>query len=85
MSKCVILLSLETSIGWDKINGGTCTHAWRLLTGCKEQYTIKKDDTGLFKAYGVFNPNEQRMEDLANSPHEGFRALWPMDWPQVYN
>ena len=28
--------------GWDKINGGQCTHAWALLTGCREQYTIRK-------------------------------------------
>ena len=23
--------------GWDKIDGGQCTHAWALLTGCKSQ------------------------------------------------
>ena len=23
--------------GWDKIDGGQCTHAWALLTGCKAQ------------------------------------------------
>ena len=21
--------------GWDKIDGGQCTHAWALLTGCQ--------------------------------------------------
>merc|ERR1719148_578743 len=30
--------------GWDEINGGTCTHAWRLLLGCKHVYTFKKKD-----------------------------------------
>jgi hypothetical protein len=24
--------------GWDAIDGGFCTHGWRLLTGCREQY-----------------------------------------------
>merc|ERR1740121_2141797 len=26
--------------GWDEIKGGQCTHAWRILTGCKHQYTF---------------------------------------------
>ena len=34
--------------GWDNINGGNCTHAWSLLTGCKDQYTITREDTGMF-------------------------------------
>merc|ERR1712166_1089967 len=69
--------------GWDKIDGGTSTHAWRILTGCEAQYTIKKDARGAFKAYGAYNPNDNKMEDLENSPHDGFSALWPMKWPQV--
>lgn len=68
--------------GWDKIDGGTCTHAWRILTGCEEQYTFKQSG-GLFKAFGAFNPNQNKMEELENSPHDGFAALWPMKWPEV--
>ena len=58
-----------------------CTHGWALLTGCKEQYTIRKTDSGTYGCYGTFNPNEQKWETLANSPHEGFSGLWPMAWP----
>lgn len=68
--------------GWDKIDGGQCTHAWRLLTGCKDVYTIEKQQ-GLFRCFGAYNPNENRWEQLANSPHDGFRGLWPMQWPKV--
>lgn len=66
--------------GFDKIDGGQCTHAWALLTGCKEQYTIRRSGEK-FSCYGAYNPNEQRWETLANSPHDGFRGLWPMAWP----
>jgi len=69
--------------GWDKIDGGQCTHAWRMLTGCKEQYTFMPDASGLYGSFGAWNPNEGRYEQLANSPHEGFRGLWPMSWPEV--
>ena len=72
--------------GWDKIDGGQCTHAWAMLTGCKEQYTIQSDaadGSSGYKCYGAFNPNENKWETLANSPHEGFRGNWPMAWPEV--
>ena len=70
--------------GWDKIDGGQCTHAWALLTGCKEQYTIRFNEaTGKYKCLGQYNPNEDRWEELANSPHDGFQGLWPMKWPEV--
>lgn len=68
--------------GWDEINGGTCTHAWRLLLGCKHVYTFKKKDDG-FECFGTFNPNTNEWEQLDNSPHKGFQALWPMVWPEV--
>jgi len=69
--------------GWDKIDGGQCTHAWALLTGCKEQYTMQKTDKGAYKCLGKYNPNEDRWEEHANSPHEGFSGLWPMAWPEA--
>lgn len=47
--------------GWDKITGGTCTHAWSLLTGCKEQYAIRiNPNTGLYACYAKFNPSTQK-------------------------
>jgi len=69
--------------GWDGIEGGACTHAWAMLTGCREQCTIKRDGSGKFKCLGTFNPNDQRWEELTNSPHGGFQSLWPMKWPEV--
>jgi len=68
--------------GWDKIDGGSCTHAFRLLTGSKLQYTFRDNGEG-FLCMGALNPNSNTWEDLANSPHEGFRGLWPMPWPEV--
>ena len=68
--------------GWDNIDGGQCTHAWALLTGCREQYTIQLDGEK-YKCFGAFNPNEEKWETLSNSPHEGFRGNWPMAWPTV--
>jgi hypothetical protein len=69
--------------GWDKINGGQCTHGWALLTGCQDQYTIFADDDGKYRCAGTYNPNYQRWEALKNSPHDGFQGLWPMDWPDL--
>jgi hypothetical protein len=69
--------------GWDKIQGGTCTHAWRLLTGCQDQYTFMNTDGNGWKCYGALNPNTGELEQFANSPHDGFQGLWPMKWPQV--
>merc|ERR1719420_2350769 len=68
--------------GWDKIDGGTCTHAWALLTGNKYQYTISDDGDG-FHCMGTLNPMTAEWEMLANSPHDGFRGVWPMAWPKV--
>eukprot|EP00927_Polykrikos_kofoidii_P004661 TRINITY_DN11846_c0_g1_i1.p1 TRINITY_DN11846_c0_g1~~TRINITY_DN11846_c0_g1_i1.p1 ORF type:complete len:1073 (+),score=234.63 TRINITY_DN11846_c0_g1_i1:25-3243(+) len=68
--------------GWDLIDGGVCTHAWRLLTGCKHQYTFSDAGEG-FRCLGTFNPNEVEWEALENSPHMGFRGLWEMPWPSI--
>ena len=67
--------------GWDRIDGGQVTHAWRLLTGCRRQYTFCRHEEG-WGCYGDFNPNEDRWEALGNSPHDRFRGLWPMCWPE---
>ena len=36
-----------------------------------------------YRCTGKFNPNENRWEELDNSPHKGFRGLWPMRWPEL--
>ena len=57
--------------GWDKITGGQCTHAWALLTGCKEQYTISKNPrTGKFICCAKYNPNAKKWAKHANCPHD---------------
>jgi len=68
--------------GWDELEGGHCTHAWRMLTGCKHQYTFMNYGEG-FECLGTLNPNTGEWEPLDNSPHKGFQGLWPMNWPEV--
>ena len=70
--------------GWDKIVGGQCTHAWSLLTGCKYQYTIRKNPvTGKYACYGKYIPKERRWIECANSPHDGDKRRWKIPWPEV--
>eukprot|EP00929_Paragymnodinium_shiwhaense_P038888 TRINITY_DN20488_c0_g1_i1.p1 TRINITY_DN20488_c0_g1~~TRINITY_DN20488_c0_g1_i1.p1 ORF type:complete len:1316 (+),score=273.32 TRINITY_DN20488_c0_g1_i1:27-3950(+) len=69
--------------GWDKVDGGQPTHAWRMLTGCREVYTIRQDAGNSYSCLGAFNPNTKQWEKLANSPHDGFQGLWPMQWPEL--
>ena len=66
--------------GWDQLDGGEPTHAWRLLTGCKQQYTFRNDGSG-FRCFGSFNPNTQNWDPLQNSAAPG--SLWPMKWPKL--
>jgi hypothetical protein len=54
--------------GWEYIHGGNITHAWRLLLGTPEVYTIKLKN-GKAKAFGTFNPNRKSWEHMANAPH----------------
>ena len=42
-----------------------------------------QNESGTFSCFGTFNPNTQQWEQLANSPHDGFTGLWPMDWPEA--
>ena len=38
--------------GWDNITGGQSTHAWAMMTGCRNQYTIKKNNkSGLYACH----------------------------------
>lgn len=70
--------------GFDKITGGQCTHAWALLTGCKEQYTIRKNKkTGKYNCNAKFNPMENKWARHANSPHDADASVWQVAWPAV--
>ena len=70
--------------GWDKITGGQCTHAWSLLTGCKEQYTIRMNPaTGKYACYAKYNPNILKWAPHANSPHDCEKTMWRVAWPKV--
>ena len=70
--------------GWDKITGGQCTHAWALMTGCKQQYTIRKNEkTGKYECLAKYNPDEQKWAKHANSPHDGEKSMWRAAWPEV--
>jgi hypothetical protein len=57
--------------GWDQINGGLCTHAWRLLTGCRNTYVIRsdagEDGEESFSCLGEFNPNTEEWCEKQNS------------------
>jgi len=68
--------------GWDKIDGGTPIHGWRLLTGFEKQYTFRSNREG-FQCFGMFNPNTNSWEKMANSPRDCATGLYQMDWPKV--
>ncbi len=73
--------------GWDKIDGGQCTHAWSLLTGCKEQYIIQKvpenPDEGTFGIWAKYDPTAQCWAQHGNAPSEGQQGVWRVPWPQI--
>ena len=70
--------------GWDKIVGGQCTHAWALLTGCKEQYTMKRNPaTKKWRCFAKFNPKSKQWARHENSPHDCPNTTWRVGWPEV--
>lgn len=73
--------------GWDKIDGGQCTHAWSLLTGCKEQYVIQRipEDpaNGPFGIWAKYDPTSQCWAKHGNSPSDGQQGMWRVPWPKV--
>jgi hypothetical protein len=71
--------------GWDKITGGQCTHAWALMTGCREQYMIQRLANGKYGCHAKFNPNTRKWSDDANSPHDCNGSMWRAAWPKVGN
>ena len=72
--------------GYDKIDGGQCTHAWSLLTGCKEQYIIQRipedPDNGPFGIWAKYDTAANRWADHGNSPSEGHQGVWRAQWPE---
>ncbi|CAE7748895.1 DEK1 [Symbiodinium pilosum] len=68
--------------GWDELEGGQCPHAWRLLTGCNDQYVFMDDGDG-FECWGKFNPNKESWEHMENSIKRSSQTIWRMDWPEV--
>jgi len=59
-------------------------HAWALLTGCREQYTIRKNSkTGKYNCNAKFNPLENNWDRHANSPHDANASVWQVAWPAV--
>ena len=70
--------------GWDNLVGGQCTHAWSLLTGCREQYTMRRNPaTGKWRCFGKQNPKTKEWAPLANSPKQCSKTIWRVDWPEV--
>ena len=68
--------------GWDEIEGGNCPHAWAMLTGCKQQYTITKESDGRYAIWGMQHPTSGYWEEQTNSSvRNRGRSMWPMRWP----
>lgn len=69
--------------GWDNITGGHCTHAWALLTGCREQYTIfQNHKTGKYYCSSRYDPNKKKWSAYTNAPSDSYAGVWPGAWPK---
>mmetsp|Transcript_55096 Transcript_55096/g.133858 ORF Transcript_55096/g.133858 Transcript_55096/m.133858 type:complete len:596 (-) Transcript_55096:118-1905(-) len=70
--------------GWDKIHGGRCIHAWTMMTGCLEQYTIKTNPkTGKYYCVAHYNPKAKQWTKLYNCIHDIDDRMWRVNWPKV--
>jgi len=72
--------------GWEGLEGGHCTHAWSILTGCKEQYLIRKNNqTGKYACSAKYDTIQKEWKKLYNLPRHkdtaAFEAAVP--WPAV--
>jgi hypothetical protein len=63
--------------GWDNLEGGHCTHAWSMMTGCKEQYFIRKNTrTGKYHCSAKYDMYTKEWKKLYNFPrHEDCAGL----------
>ncbi|CAK0801521.1 unnamed protein product, partial [Prorocentrum cordatum] len=69
--------------GWDQIDrAGHCTHAWCLLTGCRDQRVFVSDQGGHFTSWSALHPESI---SLATNAPQGFGTdwLWRAPWPVV--
>ncbi|CAB9524452.1 Calpain-type cysteine protease DEK1 [Seminavis robusta] len=71
--------------GWDDLEGGHCTHAWSMMTGCKEQYFIRKNyHTGKYHCSAKYDMFTKQWKQLQNQPrHKDMAGLEPIAWPKV--
>ena len=71
--------------GWDAITGGQCTHAWAIMTGCREQYIILRNpQTGKWHCRARYNPHERKWLRHENNIHkcDNVTGVWVS---QVYS
>ena len=71
--------------GWDQLTDGQPTHGWAMLTGCKEQYTIRRapgsnDNASKWHCHGKFHPTEQKWKYSSNASRDD-KQIWRMPWP----
>ena len=74
--------------GWDEIDGGEPPHAWSIMTGCKEVYSIfsrlaEDGETKEFRCYGQFDSSVGEWAPQANSTNETSQTVFGMPWPEV--
>jgi hypothetical protein len=59
--------------GWDELDLGSVTHAWRLLTGCRDQYMIQKKAEEAHSHVRVLGR-------MSPGPAEELRTRWRRWW-----
>ena len=64
--------------------GGSCTNAWPMMTGSRNQFIVSKNpDTSLYRCMARYNAKEKKWTDHSNSPHDSDQNVWSVDWPKV--
>jgi len=70
--------------GFDGLQGGQCSHAWRFLVGTKNCYDIMNQGGNWLMAGRLDkNPNTGEAITVVNSPCASSSQLWPVPWPAV--
>ena len=71
-------------IASNEITGGSCTNAWPMLTGSRNQYVIMYNDyTKKYRCAAKFNTAKERWVEHTNSPRESDQTCWQVPWPRV--